>query len=75
MTIQIILGKTLEKYHISKNALAREAKVRPNLIYEMCEAKTKRIDLDTLGKIIFTLEQLTGKKHSIADIFEYNTSD
>jgi DNA-binding Xre family transcriptional regulator len=56
---------------VTKNALAREAKVRPNLIYEMCEGKTKRIDLETLSTIIDTLNHLSGKQHRLTDILEY----
>jgi plasmid maintenance system antidote protein VapI len=40
MTIKIRLGYTLDEAGVTKNALAREAKVRPNLIYELCEGKT-----------------------------------
>ncbi|RED57183.1 helix-turn-helix domain-containing protein [Cohnella lupini] len=72
LTIRIKLEETLERVGITKNALAREAKVRPNLIYEMCEGKTRRIDLDTLSNIIDTINAMTGKKHTIADLLEHN---
>jgi DNA-binding Xre family transcriptional regulator len=71
LSIRIKLEETLETSNITKNALAREAKVRPNLIYDMCEGKTKRLDLDTLSNIIETLSALTGRKHGINDIIEY----
>ncbi|MDN8590978.1 helix-turn-helix transcriptional regulator [Paenibacillus sp. 11B] len=54
------LGYTLDEAGVSKNALAREAKVRPNLIYDLCEGKTKRLDLDTLNNIVNTLRAMTG---------------
>lgn len=72
LTIRIKLEETLDVYNITKNALAREAKVRPNLIYEMCEGKTRRIDLDTLSNIIDTLSAMTGRPQDITDILEYN---
>lgn len=75
MTIRIKLEETLASHEVTKNALAREAKVRPNLIYEMCDGKTRRIDLDTLSKIISTLDRMTGHKHTIMDVLEYNNSD
>ncbi|KQN97600.1 helix-turn-helix domain-containing protein [Paenibacillus sp. Leaf72] len=71
MAIKIKLEETLNIHNITKNALAREAKVRPNFIYEMCEGKTKRIDLDTLSKIIETLTQMTGTEHTLQDVLEY----
>ncbi|MFC5447601.1 helix-turn-helix domain-containing protein [Paenibacillus aestuarii] len=75
LAIRIKLNEVLEAAKITKNALAREAKVRPNLIYDLCEEdktkQTKRIDLKTLSTIIDTLEELTGKSYSISDILEY----
>lgn len=71
MAIRITLEETLAASNITKNALAREAKVRPNLIYDMCEGKTRRLDLDTLGNIIDTLTTLSGKKHTLTDVLVY----
>jgi len=72
LAIRIKLEETLAEHKITKNALAREAKVRPNLIYDMCEGKTRRIDLDTLSNIIDTLTTMTGEKHTLDDVLEYN---
>lgn len=71
LVIRIRLAQTLDASSVSKNALAREAKVRPNLIYEMCEGKTRRVDLETLSNIITTLHRLTGKPHTLNDVLEY----
>ncbi len=56
---------------LTRNMVAREAKVRPNVVYEMCDNVTKRVELKTLDKILSTLTRLTGKKISMADIVEY----
>ncbi|MNJ00973.1 hypothetical protein D3C73_1604570 [compost metagenome] len=71
MVIKLKLEETLSDAGITRNALAREAKVRPNLIYDMCEGKTKRIDLETLGTIIDTLNAITGRSYTLTDIIEY----
>ncbi|MFB6362507.1 helix-turn-helix domain-containing protein [Paenibacillus elgii] len=77
LSIKIKLGEAIEAADkatggkVSKYAIAREAKVRPNLIYDLCDGKTKRIDLDTLSTIIKTLNELSGRKHTISDILEY----
>lgn len=71
MSIRIKLGETLDVARITKNALAREAKVRPNLIYDLCEGKTKRLDLDTLSTIVDTLREMTGNEYTLADVLEY----
>lgn len=71
MGIIIKLEGALDSAGVTKNALAREAKVRPNLIYDMCDGKTKRIDLDTLSNIIDTLSTMTGRNYVLSDILEY----
>lgn len=68
MAVKIVLNETLEKAGITRNALAREARVRPNLIYDMCDGKTKRIELETLNTLISTLTVMTGRPHFLADI-------
>ncbi|MCP1137384.1 helix-turn-helix transcriptional regulator [Paenibacillus polysaccharolyticus] len=75
MSIKIVLGHTLDTANITKNALAREAKVRPNLIYDLCEGKTKRLDLDTLNNIINTLRSMTGNDYSLTDVLVYGPED
>lgn len=71
MSIKIKLGDILDSAGVTKNALAREAKVRPNLIYDLCEGKTKRLDLDTLSTIVDTLRAITGNEYTLADVLEY----
>ncbi|QLG38136.1 MULTISPECIES: hypothetical protein [unclassified Paenibacillus] len=46
ISIKIRLDYTLDAASVTKNALAREAKVRPNLIYDLCERKTKRLEIN-----------------------------
>lgn len=71
MAIIIKLAEVLEAHNITKNTLAREAKVRPNLVYEMCDNKTKRIELETFDKLMTTLNELVGRNVPIQDIIEY----
>ncbi|MDN4603668.1 helix-turn-helix transcriptional regulator [Paenibacillus sp. F6_3S_P_1C] len=75
MSIKIRLGYTLDEAGVTKNALAREAKVRPNLIYNLCEGKTKRLDLDTLNNIVNTLRAMTGYDYTLTDVIEYIPDD
>lgn len=70
-----LLEATKSEKEVTKNALAREAKVRPNLIYDLCEGKTKRIELETLSTILDTLQILTGKSYSISDVLEYGSNE
>lgn len=71
MSFRFKLNQIIEEQGITRNALAREAKVRPNLIYEMCNNETKRIELDNFEKILLALFQMTGHKFEVNDIVEY----
>lgn len=71
MAFNFKLSSLLEDNDISKNALAREAKVRPNLIYEMCDNKTKRIELETLEKVLITISEMIGRQVGIHEVLEY----
>ncbi|ARK30751.1 helix-turn-helix domain-containing protein [Halalkalibacter krulwichiae] len=69
--IKFKLRELLHKHDITRNALAREAKVRPNLIYEICDNQTKRIEVKTLNQLVSTLRKMTNTDINITDIFEY----
>ncbi|WIM38047.1 helix-turn-helix transcriptional regulator [Paenibacillus sp. PK4536] len=71
MPIYIKLAEVLEEAGISRNTLAREAKIRPNTIYDMHDNKTKRIDLVMLTNLLDALCELTGQEYQVSDIFEY----
>lgn len=73
--ITIALADVLDSTGITRNALAREAKVRPPLIYDMYAGKTQRIDLDTLYTIIYTLRHTFGLDVNLADILRYEEVD
>lgn len=71
MAIVFKLAEVLEECGITKNALAREAKVRPNLVYELCDNKTKRIEIETFDKLMRTLNEISGRKITIDRVIEY----
>jgi DNA-binding Xre family transcriptional regulator len=73
--IKINLDRILNILDISKNKLAVEGKLRPNLILEMTDGKTKAIKLDTLATILDTLNDISisqGKGFiDVSDILSY----
>ncbi|WP_256873717.1 helix-turn-helix domain-containing protein [Paenibacillus kribbensis] len=60
MGITFKLEELLREIGITKNALAREAKIRPNTIYEMCNNTSKRIEFKTFNTVMETLIRLSG---------------
>lgn len=73
--IEINLDTILDELNISKNKLAVEAKLRPNLITEMSDGKTKAIKLETLGTLLDTINRISfeqdGRRYDVADLFNY----
>ncbi|MDA1476283.1 helix-turn-helix domain-containing protein [Bacillus changyiensis] len=49
------MNDILDELGITNNKLAVEAKVRPATIGDLCEGKTKRLELDTIEKILDVL--------------------
>lgn len=71
MGIKIKLQPLLDELGITANALARESKIRPNTIMDMCKNKTKRIEFPTFNAIMETLIQMSDRPLTITDILEY----
>jgi len=76
--IDINLDSILAELNISKNKLAVEAKLRPNLITEMSEGKTKAIKLETLQRLLDTINTIAedvygkdSKVYGVSDLIKY----
>lgn len=70
--ISISIDEPLKKLHLSRNKLAVEAKIRPGVLQEMSDGKTKAVKLDTLMKILDALNILAIKNQSE---FRFNVND
>ena len=75
MGITFKLDELLQEIGITKNALAREAKIRPNTIYEMCHNTSKRIEFKTFNTVMETLIRLSGRPLTLNDVLEYIPED
>ncbi|MEC1560432.1 helix-turn-helix domain-containing protein [Bacillus haynesii] len=74
MGFRFNLNDILEELGITKNKLAVEAKVRPATIGDLCEGKTKRLELETIEKILNVLNDLSPTKtYTIDDIILYKS--
>ncbi|MBU8759292.1 helix-turn-helix transcriptional regulator [Bacillus licheniformis] len=72
MGFRFNLNNILDELEITKNKLAVEAKVRPATIGDLCDGKTKRLELETIEKILNILNEFShGKSYTIDDIILY----
>ncbi|GIN78046.1 MULTISPECIES: helix-turn-helix transcriptional regulator [Bacillus] len=74
MGFRFNLNDILDELGITKNKLAVEAKVRPATIGDLCEGKTKRLELETIEKILNVLNDFSQTKtYTIDDIILYKS--
>lgn len=87
MSIQgtgILMGKTvfnlkptLDRLNVTPNQIAVESKIRPATIYDMYKNKTTRIHMETLTRILDTLNSIAREKGiqeeiTVGDIITYS---
>ncbi|MCY8099437.1 helix-turn-helix transcriptional regulator [Bacillus swezeyi] len=74
MGFKFNLNDILDELGITKNKLAVEAKVRPATIGDLCDGKTKRLELETIEKILNVLNDFSeAKSYTIDDIILYKS--
>lgn len=73
--INFKLDTLLKQHKCSRTHFAHITKVRPNTISDMCNGKTKRLELDTLNSIMRALNQLSNKQVFIGDLIEYKEGE
>ncbi|MGV2885459.1 helix-turn-helix domain-containing protein [Paenibacillus taichungensis] len=74
------LEKTLRELDITRNKLAVYSDVRPNTINDLANGDAKRIEIDTLEKILKSLNEISmtrgmPRTYNIEDILEYELTD
>ncbi len=69
--IVFTLNKTLEEFNLSRNKVAVESKIRPMAVGEMFKGKSKAIRIDTLERILETLNRLGNRPVTIEDVMVY----
>lgn len=77
--IRINLSEHLHKLGLTNNKLAVMSSTRPNTIADMTNGKAQRIDLETLDRILNTLNQICvdrklGFTYQLTDIIVYEYS-
>lgn len=70
--ISFRLHEILKKENMSQNQFSRISSVRPNTINSICNNNLKRLEVNTLDKI---LEALITLGYGIEDIIQYKESE
>ncbi|GIP20165.1 helix-turn-helix transcriptional regulator [Paenibacillus sp. J22TS3] len=78
--IKFNLEHTIQQIGITKNKLAVLSEVRPNTINDLANGTSKRIEIDTLEKILTTINQISvmrglNKRFNVSDVVEFVSLD
>lgn len=69
--IKFFLHEVLQELNISQTKFAKHANIRPNTINDLCNNRTKRIEVETLNRIMETIYILSKSSYSINDIIRH----
>lgn len=71
------LNNLLEREHVTVYALNQRLaeaghSVSRTTLYRLASEQPERIDLEVAGRVLWGLEQLTGKHYDVSDLLEYD---
>lgn len=74
------LNDLLDDAHVSVYALNQRLaeagrSVSRNTLYRLASEQPERIDLEVAGRVLWGLEQLTGKHYTVTDLLEYDAAE
>ena len=64
------IRQLLEQHNITPYRLWKDSGLARQTVYTLAHDKGDRVDLGTLGTVLFTLEKLTGKTVQLDDLLE-----
>jgi DNA-binding Xre family transcriptional regulator len=69
-TVKLKVKEYLDTHQKSAYALWKASGLPRNTVYSLSQGKAMRLDLETLGKLLYGLEQLTGETVTPNDLLE-----
>jgi DNA-binding Xre family transcriptional regulator len=69
--IKFYLDEILRELKISQTKFAKQANIRPNTINNIYNNKTKRFEIETLDKILTTLNSIGNRNYDVGDLIKF----
>ena len=70
MTLRLNLKRYLDRHGVTPYRLVQESRLAARTIYDMARKPAQRIDLDTLNRVMQSLERITGESVTPNDLLE-----
>lgn len=74
MPISFRLKEVLDEANVTPYALAKASGVAPNTVYPIVADRVKRVDLETISRLLGGLRELTGREYDVGDLMRYSRS-
>ena len=71
----LLEGANVSVYALNQRLVQAGRGVSRNTLYRLANEQPERIDLEVAGRVLWGLEQLTGKHYTVTDLLEYEPLD
>lgn len=71
----LLRGANVSVYALNQRLVRAGRGVSRNTLYRLASEQPERIDLGVAGRVLWGLEQLTGKHYTVTDLLEYEPQD
>ncbi len=71
----ILTDEQVSVYALNQRLVEAGRSVSRTTLYRLASEQPERIDLEVAGRVLWGLEQLTGKHYTVTDLLEYDATD
>lgn len=71
----ILIGERVSVYALNQRLVEAGRGVSRTTLYRLASEQPERIDLAVAGRVLWGLEQLTGKHYTVTDLLEYDDAE
>lgn len=71
----ILIGERVSVYALNQRLVEAGQGVSRTTLYRLASEQPERIDLEVAGRVLWGLEQITGKHYAVNDLLEYEPLD
>lgn len=68
----LLAGERVSIYALNRRLVEAGRSVSRTTLYRLANEQPERIDLEVAGRVLWGLEQLTGKHYTVTDLLEYD---
>ena len=71
----LLTGERVSVYALNRQLAEAGRTVSRTTLYRLTHEQPERIDLEVAGRVLWGLEQITGKHYTVTDLLEYDAAE